>query len=1123
MKLLSPLALFALINLFSIHLYANIEFLFDDSNNTGETTVSANFPGSVSNGSLIIDESNAPSSGSIQLSTPLSSGQYILEVVLSSHDLSGFDATAAASTATKFTPFELGLGFSLVESGASAAEVGLKSEWYVAAPFASIPVLYSNGGSSTYNSINKNGITEGNTSTASLLFNDLIMGVSPITLQINADLDAGTWTSRVKYGNGNWVDLTQDGQISSIESIEINSSASLWPWSSSSIEIDSISLSEVVAQTTKDIAINGSAWNSSVDSNLSGTAVPTTIGDTDQISSEDITMQIAADLNSGDWVSRYKLGSGEWVALVTDGQGMTDFSNIKLNVKTPSYENWGDSSITAPATGDYIKLGDIKILSASNLVKATASFDVDNSSPIFEMGFEDIAGTDLVANSETGASAISTSGKTGSFQYTGHLTDGNGNLNIGYAGSNQWVGSLFGNSFRTFNFTNPITSNDVNIAVLQVVISGYDLSKTWDSSSSGGSLDGKGIQIAVVNSNNAGAQIQLLTENELVENSFIQLEFNDNAGTTLQESLPVSAVNATGAWNFGGPQTDGEGNLNIGYAGNNAWRGLYNADNEGTIWREFTIDTDTETAGAQPITSGRYIFETSFASGDLSGSWKGADHAASNKGMQILLAKGNGSGAILNLYSFVNDSGDYQIKAVSNIWEGSASTDIPTGIGNPSSSNSGTPPYAQTFGLLGDGKVDLQIRVNVDTGQWTAFAKRTSSDVWKNLETGGEGMTDIASIRLAVKTPIKDAGSDSSSTLDDVLYDWGDDTLIGSAPESYVDANGDGQYNTGTTGALSDNVTNSPDFTLESGSYAYAATVPTSASLPQNASISISAVGNNANIVWTGNVTLEESIDLSSWTNSGAVSSPHSEALISNKYFRITAAVPEGESSANAQTFNLNVLSGSPTYYVEIVNLDGSLPPSISGTIVSGVNTIQVPASSTERTVKLVIEGPLQFSSFTHNGDNIFVGAESFTDANGNGQRDPGNASLLGDYLKLNYIRITEDTSPDSNNSIVVSGKVQGSVTGTPVLNVPIDNSSSLSGSLKIKISANLSSGNWSSEYSSDNGENWIPLVNDGEGLTSISNFTLATKTPQYDAWGDPGATGQAMMTRLLLELVEIL
>ena len=249
---------------------------------------------------------------------------------------------------------------------------------------------------------------------------------------------------------------------------------------------------EVVAQTTKDIAINGSAWNSSVDSNLSGTAVPTTIGDTDQISSEDITMQIAADLNSGDWVSRYKLGSGEWVALVTDGQGMTDFSNIKLNVKTPSYENWGDSSITAPATGDYIKLGDIKILSASNLVKATASFDVDNSSPIFVMGFEDIAGTDLAANSETGASAISTSGKTGSFQYTGHLTDGNGNLNIGYAGNNQWVGSLFGNSFRTFNFTNPITSNDVNIAVLQVVISGYDLSKTWDSSSSGGSLDGKG-------------------------------------------------------------------------------------------------------------------------------------------------------------------------------------------------------------------------------------------------------------------------------------------------------------------------------------------------------------------------------------------------------------------------------------------------------------------------------------------------------------------------------------------------------------------------------------------------------------------------------------------------------
>ena len=77
---------------------------------------------------------------------------------------------------------------------------------------------------------------EGTNSTASTLYSDLSMGISPITLQINADLNTGTWTSRVKYGTGDWIDLTQDGSgISSISQIGVSTTNSLWPWDGSSV------------------------------------------------------------------------------------------------------------------------------------------------------------------------------------------------------------------------------------------------------------------------------------------------------------------------------------------------------------------------------------------------------------------------------------------------------------------------------------------------------------------------------------------------------------------------------------------------------------------------------------------------------------------------------------------------------------------------------------------------------------------------------------------------------------------------------------------------------------------------------------------------------------------------
>ena len=87
-------------------------------------------------------------------------------------------------------------------------------------------------------------------------------------------------------------------------------------------------------------------------------------------------MQIIADLDSGDWASRYQIGSADWVALVTDGTGITDLSRFALKTETDESEAWGDSTVEAPNTGDYIKIDSIRILPGSNFVKNEASVDV---------------------------------------------------------------------------------------------------------------------------------------------------------------------------------------------------------------------------------------------------------------------------------------------------------------------------------------------------------------------------------------------------------------------------------------------------------------------------------------------------------------------------------------------------------------------------------------------------------------------------------------------------------------------------------------------------------------------------------------------------------------------------
>ena len=77
----------------------------------------------------------------------------------------------------------------------------------------------------------------------------------------------------------------------------------------------------------------------------------------------------------------------------------------------------------------------------------------------------------------------------------------------------------FEGSYRTFTFDDALTSADTNIAIFEVIISEYDLGKTWNETNTIGSFDGKGLQVSVQNSSNAGAAINLYTDNKIVPNS----------------------------------------------------------------------------------------------------------------------------------------------------------------------------------------------------------------------------------------------------------------------------------------------------------------------------------------------------------------------------------------------------------------------------------------------------------------------------------------------------------------------------------------------------------------------------------------------------------------------------
>ena len=752
------LSLFFLIQVFVV--YAGVNFDFDDANGTnlsvavndGTSTGSWNFGGpQVQNSALNIgytpyykfNNNNSHDLSEVYrtytLDSALTTGEYTFEVEIDSYDYKRAWDTSASSTDS-----DKGINFIIKGSDGIGATINLFShfligeivgkvqsnDWGTGAPDATLATIYG----------------DSDPTVAEYFQFDTD---ESITLQINANLDTGNWSARFKESaSETWLPLTQDGTgLNEISQIQLKiSNRPNDPWGDASltggtagdyVRVAGISLTAPEVVTTTDIAVQGSNWGANADENVSGTFTENLIGDSDQIGSNDVTMQIAADLNTGNWSSRYKVGAGNWVSLVTDGTGITDVNRLQLNTKTPEGESWGTDDTDGIAS-DYIKVSSLRVLNGTAGTEIN-DFSVDYSSPLIAFEFDDAAGTEF----SSGLPVVNSGSITGTFQANhsvGHQTDGDDNLNIGYALNNKWVSNnnSFENSFRTYNLDSPITSADVSgLVILEAVISNYDLSKSWDESSDG-SYSGKGVQFSMQNSNNAGAAVNFYTNNKAVPNAALQLDFDDAVGTALQS---VEVLGLTGAWNFGGPRTSGDGTLNIGFSEETQWTDIYGSD--GNSRRTFELD--------EAITTGRYIIETRIDSADLTNTWNDPVDLVANKGLQVIAMKEDGSGAVVNLYSHVNNSGGYQVKAQSNIWAGQNSS---TGAEEVNSST-----LKQAFGLPSSGNIDLQILVNATTGQWTTRAKSASSSDWKNMELGGTGFTDIKSIQINTKTPSNSEGT----------------------------------------------------------------------------------------------------------------------------------------------------------------------------------------------------------------------------------------------------------------------------------------------------------------------------------------------------------------------------
>ena len=437
---------------------------------------------------------------------------------------------------------------------------------------------------------------------------------------------------------------------------------------------------------------------------------------------------------------------------------------------------------TNDASGDSVKVDSINISTLSGTSIVSANFD-------------DVVGTQL------DQVAVTSGENTLNFNYPGHLTDGTGNLIIGYSVTGSTTldlaspppSSTPGKTFRKVTFNEPLNTATVadtafEPLVFEVIVSGYDLSAAWDANRSSGSYTGKGVQFMVQSSDTQkGALVELSTYNSLTSDSILHLDFDDASGTNLKDSVAAGTV--TGTWSNGGPQTH-NGSLGIGYTPAYIWT-IKNG--EGTSETENAYRT-FELTDSLPL--GKYIIETRIDGAELSGAWQGAGTpVVTNKGVEVIVKQSDNSGVKLSLLSHDGANG-YAPKVSSSIVSGSDSTDAaqvypPSGTVETGTNSDGEAYETTTkteYRIPEAATLDMQILVDTRSGVWTSRVKNSSvgdtsvkdastytlheNDVvlsqetdadgnitsytvsnWRDLETNGTGFTDIKSIQLNTKTP----------------------------------------------------------------------------------------------------------------------------------------------------------------------------------------------------------------------------------------------------------------------------------------------------------------------------------------------------------------------------------
>jgi hypothetical protein len=265
-----------------------------------------------------------------------------------------------------------------------------------------------------------------------------------------------------------------------------------------------------------------------------------------------LLLTVEADLDNGTWNSFYTPDGGV-KTLVGSGTGVTEIDNFYFNIKSDPNDLWGDSLLIppgeTPSAGDNITVGYI-------LLGETKSWGIE---PVLAIGFNDDSGTSMLD-----ADVVLDTAQDSRFNYKlvnqypvglvyptpngwnyGGPVIHNGSLNLGYTKYFRWTNSGGGGSLNDVTKRYGLDSStpnsyeveeNGNISIisgigqnipfpssgkisLEVFISSYDLSRSWDDTREDDSvsLPGKGIQFGLANGYEAGtpqtqkAYIDLLT------------------------------------------------------------------------------------------------------------------------------------------------------------------------------------------------------------------------------------------------------------------------------------------------------------------------------------------------------------------------------------------------------------------------------------------------------------------------------------------------------------------------------------------------------------------------------------------------------------------------------------